>query len=243
MGRKNLELIKSDEQVALDQPSNLSLSLSLSNLINLQILKSPDNNKLLSMKGNAISGHLSDGINNYTIQDGSPVLYPKLVSDAWEKNHSLTLKNYNEPLLQYVLLSQLKQSGEINAPFDSVPARKHQWRYKEFCSDLKGLVLDIGSDRPSHSMQFLPKHCKYIGLDPYAGKGEFRLIGLGEILPIIDEAVHAVTFNTSLDHILDYHTAISEAHRVLKPSGKVIIASYAWVEKAALELKGCSVYG
>ena len=186
------------------------------------------------MKGNAISGHLSDGINNYTIQDGSPVLYPKLVSDAWEKNHSLTLKNYNEPLLQYVLLSKLKQSGEINAPFDSVPARKHQWRYKEFCSDLKGLVLDIGSDRPSHSMQFLPKHCKYIGLDPYAGKGEFRLIGLGEILPIIDEAVHAVTFNTSLDHILDYHTAISEAHRVLKPSGKVIIASYAWVEKATL---------
>ena len=66
------------------------------------------------------------------------------------------------------------------------------------------------------------------------GGGEFRVIGLGEILPIRDGSVDAVLFNTSLDHILDYHTAIEEAHRVLKPGGSVVIATYAWLEYATL---------
>ena len=83
-------------------------------------------------------------------------------------------------------------------------------------------------------MKFLPKRCKYIGLDPYAGQREFRLIGLGECLPINTGTIDAVTFNTSLDHILDYHTAIDEAHRVLKQRGTLIIASYAWVNQATL---------
>jgi ubiquinone/menaquinone biosynthesis C-methylase UbiE len=37
-----------------------------------------------------------------------------------------------------------------------------------------------------------------------------------------------------LDHILDYHTAIDEAYRVLKPGGQVVIATYAWLERASL---------
>ncbi len=73
-----------------------------------------------------------------------------------------------------------------------------------------------------------------MSLDPYAGQGEFRVIGLGEILPIKDNSVDAVLFNTSLDHILDYHTAIQEAHRVLKPGGRIVIATYAWLERATL---------
>jgi len=46
--------------------------------------------------------------------------------------------------------------------------------------------------------------------------------------------VDAVLFNTSLDHILDYNTAIEEAHRILKPDGSVVIATYVWVERATL---------
>ena len=81
-------------------------------------------------------------------------------------------------------------------------------------------------------MQLLPPSCEYLGLDPY--QGEFRIIGLGEILPIKDNSVDAVLFNTSLDHILDYHTAIQEAHRVLRSGGCIVIATYAWLERATL---------
>jgi len=53
-------------------------------------------------------------------------------------------------------------------------------------------------------------------------------------LPIKDKSVDAVLFNTSLDHILDYQTAILEAHRVLKPGGRIVIAAYVWLERATL---------
>ena len=92
----------------------------------------------------------------------------------------------------------------------------------------------MGSDRPSHSIQFLPVDCEYLGLDPYAGVGEFRIIGLGEMLPLATQSVDGVTFNTSLDHILDYHIAIDEAYRILKPGGKIVIATYIWLDRASL---------
>lgn len=36
------------------------------------------------------------------------------------------------------------------------------------------------------------------------------------MLPLANESVDALNFNTSLDQILDYKTAINEAHRVLE---------------------------
>jgi SAM-dependent methyltransferase len=132
------------------------------------------------------------------------------------------------------LLSQIKQSQDINAPLDSEPALIHQYRFKEFCESLTGLVLDVGCDQPNRSMQLLPATCEYLGLDPYAGHGDFRIIGLGEILPVRDKSVDAVIFNKSLDHILDYHSAIDEAWRVLKPGGNIVIATYGWLNDATL---------
>lgn len=207
--------------------------LTLKECLERRLLISPDSKTVLNHLKNETKNVLSDDQNEYVIQSKCPVLYPKEISDSW-KQGVLPLEYSETALQQYILLSQIKQSGEINAPLTSEPARKHQWRYKEFCKNLKGLVLDVGSDKPSHSMQLLPDQCEYIGLDPYAGKGEFRLIGLGEILPVADESCDVVTFNTSLDHILDYHTAIDEAHRVLKNNGSIVIATYAWLEKATL---------
>jgi hypothetical protein len=206
-------------------------ALSLTDCLKRRLLISPDSGKVLSeSKG---GGSLTEGEMEYAVKNNCPVLYPKSITDI-SQDGVLPLSIPANALQQYVLLSQIKQSGEINAPLDSEPALKHQFRFREFCKDLMGLILDIGSDRPSHSMQFLPSNCEYLGLDPYAGHGEFRIIGLGELLPINDFSVDAVLFNTSLDHILDYHTAIDEAHRVLKPGGKVVIATYAWLERATL---------
>lgn len=224
------ELIR-DETQFLPSGAAANIALSLAECIDRRLLISPDSKKELGKSEN--EDCLTDGTSSYATTYGCPVLYPKEISDAWQ-NGALPFVTPVTALQQYVLLSQIKQVGEINAPLDSVPARKHQYRFKDFCKQLSGLVLDVGSDKPSHSMQLLSDSCEYLGLDPYAGHGEFRVIGLGEILPIRDSSLDAVLFNTSLDHILDYHTAIEEACRVLKPGGRVVIATYAWLERASL---------
>lgn len=198
-----------------------------------KLLISPDSNKKLYMNEIEEKISLTDGLLTYGINNQSPVLYPMSISECWIDGVLPFSCEYG-PLNQYALLSQIKQSGEINSPQQSVPARKHQYRLMDFIKNVKGLVLDVGSDRPSLSMQLLPKDCEYLGLDPYAGRGEFRVIGLGEVLPIQSHSVDAVLFNTSLDHMLDYHTAIEEACRVLKPGGVIVIATYAWIERASL---------
>jgi SAM-dependent methyltransferase len=226
-----MKLIKDDSQFIPGRNCNVT-SLSLTQCLERKLLVSPDSKKELS-KSEGESSVLTDGKNSYEIQNGCPVLYPKEICNTWCQG-VLPLKYPDGPLLQYVLLSQIKQSGEINAPLNSVPARKHQYRFQEFCKGLNGLILDVGSDKPSHSMQLLAPSCEYLGLDPYSGHGEFRLIGLGELLPIKTSSVDAVLFNTSLDHILDYHTAIEEAFRVLKVEGQLVIATYAWTDRATL---------
>lgn len=226
------DLIKDENQFVPDE-NNYSLSVSLSQCLERRLLISPDGGNELNIVFKNDAQVLTDGKHDYQIHLGCPILYPNEITSSWRQG-VLPLEYQQSALKQYVLLSQIKQSGEINAPLASVPARKHQWRYKDFCKNFQGLVLDVGSDKPSHSMQYLPTGCEYIGLDPYAGQGEFRLIGLGEILPLADGSVDAVTFNTSLDHILDYHTAIDEAHRVLKSAGKIVIATYAWLERGTL---------
>jgi SAM-dependent methyltransferase len=223
------ELVK-DENQFLPSEFSGAIALNLADCLKRRLLISPDSGKeLVESK----MGVLTDGEFGYTVKHDCPVLYPKEILDI-SQDGVLPQATPASSLQQYFFLSQIKQSGEINAPLDSGPARKHQFRFKEFCKDLKGLILDIGSDKPSHSMQFLPSDCEYLGLDPYAGHGEFRIIGLGEVLPINDSSVDAVLFNTSLDHILDYHTAIDEAYRVLRPGGRVVISTYAWLERATL---------
>jgi len=220
-----------DETLFQPLDSFPSISLSLAQCLERGLIVSPDSKKeLVEIQERNL---LTDGVLEYTIESGCPLLYPNEITNAWQ-NGALPLTCQDSALIQYVLLSQIKQSGEINAPVDSPPARKHQHRFKEICQNLSGLVLDVGSDMPSVSMQMLPPTCEYLGLDPYAGQGEFRIIGLGEILPIRSSSVDAVLFNTSLDHILDYHTAIEEAHRVLKPGGSIVVASYAWFDRATL---------
>ena len=229
---KRPELIQDETEFISVDKTQLPRALSLSQCIKRRLLISPDSKKELILAKDSLM--LKEGSFRYKIKNGCPVLYPVEIVDAWQDG-VLPTTYPDSPLEQYVLLSQIKQSGEINAPLDSLPARKHQHRFKNFCQNLSGVVLDVGSDRPSHSMQFLPSSCEYLGLDPYAGHGEFRVIGLGEILPISDSSVDAVLFNTSLDHILDYHTAIEESYRVLKPDGGiVVIATYAWLTHATL---------
>ena len=204
--------------------------LTLDYILKNKILKSPDNNNLLKKIN---SKTLSDGSHEYKIIDSSPLLYPNSINKQY-KNNQLILKSKGTPLEQYLFLSQLRQSGDPVGDRNSIPNLKHRFRVKELCKKLKGTILDVGCDIPSMNSQLFPKSCNYIGLDPYSGPGEFRIIAAGEILPFCKNIFNAVVFNSSLDHILDYHTAISEAHRVLKTNGKIIISVYVWKNKATL---------
>jgi ubiquinone/menaquinone biosynthesis C-methylase UbiE len=46
--------------------------------------------------------------------------------------------------------------------------------------------------------------------------------------------VDNVCLLTSLDHVLDHHAALDEAHRVLRPGGRLYLASLVWHERAEL---------
>ena len=219
------------DKTEFKESAYFSKALDLNECLALDLFASPDSKKKLSISDDGL--YFSDGEIDYEFSDGSPVLYPR---DVYENmtNGELSLDYYEDSLLQYILMSQIKQRGDINAPLESTASKRHKNRFANFVQDIQGLTLDIGSDKPSISCKLLPESCDYLGLDPYAGSGEYRVIGLGEILPFSDSKFDAVLFNTSLDHILDYHTSIDEAYRVLKPGGSIIIASYAWLFSATL---------
>lgn len=198
----------------------------------IPFLVSPDSGAALRIQEDQ-SG-LTDGDHNYPIVDGSPALYPTNISSAFLSG-GMELKYYEDSKLQYFLLSQIKQRGEINAASTSVPYQRHLFRMKEFLKVCCGTVLDVGCDNVDISASLLSEECRYIGLDPFSSsKSNFRVIGVGEFLPIRDESVDNVVFNTSLDHILDYNTAIDEAFRVLKPGGRINISTFAWLYNATV---------
>lgn len=198
----------------------------------LMLLVSPDSGRQL--KANADLTVLEDAENTYPIANGSPILYPTYISKYF-LGSGIPLHYYEDSRMQYFLLSQIKQRGEINAPSSNIHYQRHLHRMKSFVEECKGIVLDVGCDDPSIGASLFPQGCRYIGLDPFSKAATtFRVVGVGEMLPFQTESVDNVVFNTSLDHILDYHQAIDDAFRVLKPGGFLYIASLVWIDNATL---------
>lgn len=164
-----------------------------------RFLASPDTGAALRIQGDQ-SG-LTDGVHTYPVIHGTPILYPENIAEDF-LGGGLELKYYDDSTLQYFLLSQIKQRGEINAASTNVHYQRHLFRMKEFVATCRGLVLDVGCDDVEISASLFNEDCRYIGLDPFSNsKSSFRVVGLGECLPIRDESIDNVVFNTSLDHI------------------------------------------
>ena len=142
------ELTKDETQF---EPTGFAATaLSFSQCLERRLLISPDTKKeLVAIEG---KDALTDGTKIYSMNEDCPLLYPSEITEAWIDG-KLALDYFSSSLKQYALLSQIKQSGDINAPLDSVPVQKHHHRFKEFCKGLSGLILDVGSDRPSRSTQ------------------------------------------------------------------------------------------
>lgn len=196
-----------------------------------EILASPDTKEKLSLEDS--NSYLFDSKYQYPVKEGQPILYPNIITSAFLAN-GLDFEYYSESKLQYFLLSQIKQRGEINAPATSMHYQRHLYRMKKILNCCKGLVLDIGCDDVQIGASLFSEDCEYVGLDPFSTGGDsFKVVGVGEALPFANEIFDAVAFNTSLDHILDYHLGIEEAFRVLKVGGVLVISTLIWTDKNA----------
>lgn len=200
----------------------------------LNLLVSPDNKQKLQLIPEENSFYC-EGV-KFPIINGNPILYPSIILEHYLSG-GLKLDYYKDARLQYYLISQIKQQGEINAPSVSVHYQRHLYRFKNFVENIRGLVLDIGCDDVTIGSSLFSDNCEYVGLDPFSTTTNnfFKVVGMGESLPFSEQSFDAATFNTSLDHLFDYHTGINEAFRVLKKGGILIIATLIWTgENASL---------
>lgn len=90
---------------------------------------------------------------------------------------------------------------------------------------VQGLCLDVGCGclpRPS----YMPDSVRFIGIDPFFGdqKREFPFVqSVAEALPFRNEVFDGVLFASTIDHLIWPGRGLTEAWRVLKPGGALIV--------------------
>ncbi len=201
----------------------------------LPILVSPITKKRLIISNGVLKTF--DKLEKFPFIKKLPVLYPSNFLQFLGKNSlEIPFDYYQDPLLQYCLINSIKQNGwENNSDHSSPWYQKHLKYARKLLKDAKGVTLDVGCDEPEISAKIFHNRIKYIGLDPlFENKELFRIIGMAEFLPFSDQCIDNICFLSSLDHVFDYHKAIEEAYRLLKPNGKLYLCSLIWQSDAEL---------
>ena len=199
------------------------------------VLASPDTGAALEIEAGALKA-ITTG-ESFPLRGERPMLLPKYARDS-VRGDTFHLPPESAAIggKQYLLLSSIKmRGGPQNSDYQDVWFQRHVHRSRSLLSSVRGLALDVGCDKPSISRKLFPPAATFLGLEPSLGASdEFCLCGMAEHLPLKSESVDAVAFMTSLDHVLDYHEAVDEARRVLKPGGTLYLASLVWTERASL---------
>lgn len=198
-------------------------------------LASPDTGSKLRMESGALVAPATGEL--FAINGERPMLLPRYARDqVREASFEFPLGRSAVAGEQYLLLADIKmRGGPQNSDYQDIWFQRHVHRARKLLSDIHGLVLDIGCDRPSISRKLFPSTATFLGIEPSLGANrEFSLCGMAEHLPLLNETCDAVSFMTSLDHILDYNLAVDEARRVLKPGGRFYLASLVWTDRASL---------
>lgn len=175
----------------------------------------------------------------YPLSHGNPLLFP-IDIDALHARMCdpdfLSMYPTLSPTEQYCVFGLLKASGNNNnLDHADVWYGRHLYRASKLLSGARGSFLDIGCDDVFLSRGMLDPSVLYVGLEPSSGpSGALRVGGLGEFLPFGAESFDGVSFQTSLDHVFDYQLALSEAWRVLRPGGRLYLATLLWLDKAQL---------
>lgn len=211
-------------------PAACAANQRIENLID--ILAEPGGGRRLALEAGATSDRLP-----LRFHEGRPLLLPDFVCDRLDGDRlRIDLADAADPALQYIYLNLVKNSGgDHNTPLSDDWYRRHLHRSRELLRDAEGLVLDVGCDNPALSRLLFPSAVRYFGIEPGVGpRPEPCIVGMAEFLPISSEVLDGVAFLTSLDHVFDYHAALDEAFRVLKPGGKLFLASLIWTHRAEL---------
>lgn len=177
---------------------------------------------------------------SYPIVDGSPQLFPcdlDRITRLLQGADVLTEFPSLSALEQYCAFGILKVSGNRNVTnlgHEDPWYGRHLWRSRRMLEEVRGSFLDIGCDDAFLSRGMLHPDVRYVGLEPTTSPSDaMRVGGLGEFLPFQDGSFDAAGFQTSLDHIFDYHLALSEARRVLRPGGRLYLATLLWTGEGA----------
>ena len=86
-------------------------------------------------------------------------------------------------------------------------------------------VLDLGcADMPYR--RFFPAGCEYVGADLPGNPGADVEIGPDGRLPLEDERFDAVLSTQVLEHVAVPATYLAEAHRVLRPGGRLLLSTH-----------------
>jgi len=136
---------------------------------------------------------------------------------------------------KYLLNKALNNNGFISysqLPQESVslPDRPDVMRFREFIQSEvhAGTVLDVGCGPLPLAgyLEFSDKsqYC-FVGIDPIDGTSYegYRIVGVSELIPIHDNAVDAVIFGTSLDHVCNLTHSVRESRRVVKSGGRILV--------------------
>lgn len=201
----------------------------------IPLLASPDTGEALERAGNSLVS--TSGAERFPLRNNVPLLFPsRLLPFAGSGVIDVPVARYDDALLQYALINSIKQKhGNHNSEHSSVWYEHHLDRSRRLLADAHGSVLDVGCDVPATSASVFPAGVRYLGLDPLFGDTDsFRLIALAERLPVRGGSLDNVALLTSLDHVLDHHAALDEAWRVLRPGGRLYLASLVWSERAEL---------
>jgi SAM-dependent methyltransferase len=198
-------------------------------------LASPDTLEPLSLKGNTL---FSPSGEQFPLFEKAPLLFPKKIHKFID-NRKINIIDVNtrDAFEQYMYINSIKMYfGANNEDMSSEWYAKHIQRSKDLFCSVRGSVLDIGCDIPEVSKKMFPlEGVDYLGLEPlFEDTSSFKIIGLAENLPVCSNSLDNIVFNTSLDHVFDYHKALSEANRVLKENGRLFLSTLVWNKDSEL---------
>ena len=102
---------------------------------------------------------------------------------------------------------------------DSLGKFLANWRIKAVLPDVKGRLLDIGCGMN----ELVRQYDNGIGIDVYQwGSVDLVLEDTAQI-PVSDESFDTISIIATLNHIPNREEVLKEAHRILKPKGRIII--------------------
>lgn len=95
-------------------------------------------------------------------------------------------------------------------------------RLRAVLPELRGRLLDVGAGRNTLVRRYDELGGEGVGVDVHDWGGGALVVEDSSHLPFADASFDTVTFVACLNHIPDRAGALREAHRVLRPGGRVV---------------------